>query len=222
MYFGMEIGLKDMFSQVASKVEGSMNRLSNTAGSVVNTINKNMKGAIDNVGATMNMQGGRDSMLQPLQAVISASANFDAQLSSIKAVTGSTAQEMALFRAEALKAGADTKFSSLEAAQGIEELAKAGIATSTIVGGGLTDALNLAVAGEVSVAQAAEIASTALNAFKNDSLTIAQVSNILSGAANASATSVAELKMGLSAVAAVASGAGLSFKDTNTALAVLA
>ena len=82
--------------------------------------------------------------------------------------------------------------------------------------------MDLAAAGGVSVADAAEIASTALNAFKNDSLSVAQASDILAGAANASATSVGELKLGLSAVSAVASAVGMSFKDTNTALAIFA
>ena len=45
--------------------------------------------------------------------------------------------------------------------------------------------------------------------------------NLLAGAANASATDVHELKYGLSASAAVAAGAGMTFKDTSTALAVL-
>ena len=44
----------------------------------------------------------------------------------------------------------------------------------------------------------------------------------MSGAANASATDVRELKYGLSASSAVAAGAGLTFKDTATALAVFA
>ncbi|MED3325311.1 phage tail tape measure protein, partial [Bacillus thuringiensis] len=46
--------------------------------------------------------------------------------------------------------------------------------------------------------------------------------NILSGAANASATDVRELKYGLSASSAVAAGAGMTFKDTATTLAVFA
>ncbi|KMP78834.1 tape measure protein, partial [Bacillus cereus] len=87
---------------------------------------------------------------------------------------------------------------------------------------GLEGALNLATAGELELGEAAEIASTALNAFKADHLSVADAANILSGAANASATDVRELKYGLSASSAVAAGAGLTFKDTATALAVFA
>ena len=46
--------------------------------------------------------------------------------------------------------------------------------------------------------------------------------NLLAGAANASATDVYELKYGLSASAQSCRRAGMTFKDTSTALAVFA
>ncbi|MEF7596750.1 phage tail tape measure protein, partial [Bacillus anthracis] len=109
-----------------------------------------------------------------------------------------------------------------QAGQGIEELIKAGVSLQDIINGGLAGALNLATAGELELGEAAEIASTALNAFKADHLSVADAANILSGAANASATDVRELKYGLSASSAVAAGAGMTFKDTATTLAVFA
>jgi TP901 family phage tail tape measure protein len=148
--------------------------------------------------------------------------DFEYQLSSIKAVSGATAAEMDKLSKLAVEMGAKTKYSATEAAQGIEELMKAGVSTADILGGGLQGALDLAVAGELELADAAEIASTALNAFKKDRLTVADAGNLLAGAANASATSVSEMKFGLSMVSAVAAGVGLSFKDTSTALAAFA
>jgi phage-related minor tail protein len=150
------------------------------------------------------------------------SMDFEAQLSSIKAVSGATGEQMEQLKSLAIEMGSATKYSGLEAAQGIEELIKAGVSLEDIINGGLEGALSLATAGELDLAQAAEIASTALNAFKADALSVQDAANILAGAANASATSVEELQYGLSAVSAVASGVGLSFKDTTTALAVFA
>ncbi|MGE6682905.1 phage tail tape measure protein, partial [Bacillus thuringiensis] len=122
----------------------------------------------------------------------------------------------------AVNMGETTKYSSVQAGQGIEELIKAGVSLTDIINGGLEGALNLATAGELELGEAAEIASTALNAFKADHLSVADAANILSGAANASATDVRELKYGLSASSAVAAGAGMTFKDTATTLAVFA
>lgn len=104
----------------------------------------------------------------------------------------------------------------------MEELLKAGLSPATVKAGGLEAALNLATAGGLDLAEAAEIMSTSLNTFKDDGLKASDAANILAGAANASATSVGELKYGIAQVGTVASGLGLSFKDTSTTLATFA
>lgn len=155
-------------------------------------------------------------------ASLKAGADFEAGMSSVKAVSGATGEEMKQLEELALKMGAETKYSAKEATSGIEELIKAGVSVKDIMGGGLKGALSLAAAGEIELADAAEIASTVLNSFKADGLNVAQAADILAGAANASATSVQEMKFSLSMCSAVASAVGLSFKDTSTALAVFA
>jgi Phage-related minor tail protein len=148
--------------------------------------------------------------------------SFEAQLSTIKALTGASADEMKRMSDLALEMGSKTKYSALEAAQGIEELLKAGLTPAAVQSGGLEAALNLATAGELELADAAEIMSTALNAYKSDGMKAADASNILAGTANASATGVMDLRHSLAAVSAVASGIGMSFKDTNIALGLFA
>jgi hypothetical protein len=155
-------------------------------------------------------------------ASIGTAANFEQKMKDVQAVSGESADNMKQLTDLALDMGKKTAFSSAEAAQGIEELVKAGVSVKDILNGGLEGALNLAIAGNINLADAAEIASTALNAFKDDNLSVAQAADILAGAANASATDVGELKYGLSMVSAVASGVGLTFQDTSTALAVFA
>ncbi|MEY9096289.1 phage tail tape measure protein [Paenibacillus sp. RC84] len=159
-----------------------------------------------------------------LGGAVSKAADFEQAMSNVKAVMAP--DEIVKFGGElqklAIQMGADTKYSATEAAKGIEELVKAGVSTEQILSGGLSGALSLATAGELELADAAEIASTALNAFRDDNLSVMDAADILAGAANASATSVGELKFGLSAVSAVAAGAGLSFMDTSDALAVFA
>ncbi|MGG4304204.1 phage tail tape measure protein [Bacillus wiedmannii] len=157
-----------------------------------------------------------------LKSAVEESMNFEQQMANVKAVSGSTGEEMKKLSELAVNMGETTKYSSVQAGQGIEELIKAGVSLTDIINGGLEGALNLATAGELELGEAAEIASTALNAFKADHLSVADAANILSGAANASATDVRELKYGLSASSAVAAGAGMTFKDTATTLAVFA
>ncbi|OME86926.1 phage tail tape measure protein [Paenibacillus sp. FSL A5-0031] len=148
--------------------------------------------------------------------------DFEAQISSIQALTGASNEEMAKMQALALKMGAATKYNALEAAQGIEELLKAGLLPATVQAGGLEAALNLATAGGLGLADAAEIMSTALNSYKKDGLSAAKAADILAGTANASATGVDELRYSLAAVSAVAAGVGFTFEDTNVALGLFA
>ncbi len=157
-----------------------------------------------------------------LTYAVKQAATFEQGLSNIKAVSGATSDEMEQLKKLALDMGANTKYSATEAAQGIEELVKAGVSMDEIVNGGLKGALSLATAGGLELAEAAEIASTALNSFRKDGLSVSQAADILAGGANASATSVQELKFGLSQVSAVASMVGLNFEDTTTALSVFA
>lgn len=153
---------------------------------------------------------------------VSKAMSFESQMSTIQALTGATTKEMAAMQALALKMGADTKYNALEAAQGIEELLKAGISPAAVAAGGLEAALNLATAGGLDLAAAAEIMSTSLNAYKGDGMSAAQASDILAGTANASATSVEELRYSLAMVSAVAAGLGQNFQDTNVALGLFA
>ncbi|MGH1260611.1 MULTISPECIES: phage tail tape measure protein [Bacillus] len=157
-----------------------------------------------------------------LAVAVKESMNFEQKMADIQAVSGATGDEMRKISELAVEMGEKTKYSSVQAGQGIEELIKAGVSLTDIINGGLEGALNLATAGELELGDAAEIASTALNAFKDDNLSVAQAADLLAGAANASATNVSELKFGLSMVSAVAAGVGLSFKDTTTALALFA
>ena len=148
--------------------------------------------------------------------------DFEAQMSSIKALAGLTGQEMLEVQNLTMQMGAKTKYSALDAAKGMEELLKAGLSVAKVKGGGLEAALNLATAGSLDLTKAAEIMSTSLNAYKSDGLSASQAADILAGTANASASSVEELAYSLSQVSAVASSVGMSLKDTSTTLGLFA
>lgn len=211
-------GLGNAFQQAGSKATNALMGIVNHTNQAASATSNLIKTALGISAA----YAGFNFIKNAIGGAITKSADFEARMSSIKAVTGSSAETMKQFHDAAVKAGADTAFSATEAADAIEELAKAGVSTKDILSGGLTGALNLATAGELDLKEAAEIASTALNAFKRDNLSVADAADQLAGAANASATDVHELKYGLSMVAPVAAGLGLTFKDTTNALAVFA
>lgn len=224
------IRAKDTATGTINKVKTELNGLKGKVYTVAINIKQN--GDINGMkGKLSGMASGMMSGL-PVQAAgfaglgygafdaVKNYSDFTAQLSQIKAVTGLDAETMDAVKSKALELGAATQFSSTEAAQGMTELLKAGVNVKDVLGDASQAALDLAAAGELSLPEAAEIMSTAMNAFHMDDATHA--ADVLVGAANASATGVAELKYSLSAVSSVAAGVGMSFDDTNTALAVFA
>ena len=149
-------------------------------------------------------------------------ADFDQAMSGIQAATHETAEGMAQLREAALKAGADTAFSAVEAADAIEQLAKAGVATADILGGGLAGALDLAAAGGLAVGDAAEIAATAMTQFKLSGDQIPHVADLLAAAAGKAQGEVSDMGNALAQAGLVASQTGLTIEETTAGLASFA
>ena len=141
-------------------------------------------------------------------------ADFEQQIDSLGAVTNATGRQMEKFRKQAMKAGADTKFSALEAAKAQTELAKGGLKVKQILDGGLNSALALAAAGEMDLAEAASTTANALNLFGLKGRDSIKVADMLATAANATTADVSDFAMALSQGGSVAKMAGLSFKET--------
>lgn len=149
-------------------------------------------------------------------------ANFDASMSSVQAATHSSSEEMSQLREAAIQAGADTAFSATEAASGIEELAKAGVSTKDILAGGLSGALDLAAAGEISVSEAAETAATAMVQFNLSGDKVTHVADLLAAGAGKAQGGVHDMAYALKQSGLVASQAGLSIEETTGSIAAFA
>ncbi|WGM21868.1 phage tail tape measure protein [Paenarthrobacter sp. OM7] len=147
---------------------------------------------------------------------------FDKSMSEVRAATHASAGDMELLRAAAIKAGADTAYSAKEAADGITELAKAGVSTKDILGGGLKGALSLAAAGGMEVADAAELAATAMKQFKLTGDQLPHVADLLAAGAGKAQGSVEDLGNALKQGGLIASQTGLSIEETTGGLAAFA
>jgi TP901 family phage tail tape measure protein len=175
--------------------------------------------AFDRMGRRASIAGA--TIAGGFALAINAAANFEQRLSGIQAVSGATADDMDKIRKKALQLGKDTKFSATEAAQAMEELAKAGISLPDILNGAADAAVALAAAGEIDLPQAAELASNAMNVFSLKARELPKVADLIAGAANASAISVSEFGQSLQQSGAAANLAGLDFDDLATAIALM-
>jgi len=149
-------------------------------------------------------------------------ADFDKQMASVQAATHETADNMDLLREAAIRTGADTAFSAGEAAQGIEEMAKAGVSTADILAGGLDGSLALAAAGAIGVGDAAELAATALTQFKLEGSDVGHVADLLAAGAGKAQGSVGDLGAALKQSGLVAASTGLTIEETTGGLAAFA
>ncbi|MCT1437169.1 phage tail tape measure protein [Brachybacterium paraconglomeratum] len=153
---------------------------------------------------------------------VTAAAEFDAAMSNVQAGSMESADNMELLRQAALDAGASTVYSATEAAGAIEQLAKAGLSTQDILGGGLTGALDLAASGGIDVAEAAEIASVAMKQFGLEGQDVSHIADLLAAGAGKAVGDVDDLGNALNQAGTVANSFGLSVDETVGGLAAFA
>lgn len=176
--------------------------------------------AWESTGKGMMLAGG--VIAAGLTVAVKSFADFDAAMSQAQAGTGATGAALGALRAAAIDAGAKTQFSATEAAQAITAMGKAGVSTKDILGGGLAGALSLAAAGQLDVAQASEIAATAMNQFGLEGKDIPHIADLLAAGAGKAMGSVQDLAGALKYVGPTARGMGVSIEETTGVLAMFA
>lgn len=218
---------KDETERTTSKVEGRLQKLTAKTWDITIKLKDKTISGLDKINnalisplAVLGVGAGAVGIGGLITNSAQKSMDFTAEISNIKALTGMQGAEIEAVRQRALDLGKSTKYSALEAAQGMTELLKAGVDTKSVLGEASQAALDLAAAGDLSLTEAAEVMSTAMNVFGTKDAT--HVADLLAGAANASATDVHEMKYAFSQVAADAHGVGMSIDDVNVALATFA
>lgn len=181
---------------------------------------------ITGIGDQMSRLGGTISTFSvPIAAAgaagLKAAADFDTLLKQIEIFGGVAPDQLETVRQFALKMGADTKYSSSDAAAAMLELLKAGQSLDDTMKS-LPEVLNLAATGNIELAQASGIVSSALAIFKLNAADAGRVSNALAQAANATRADVSDLGLGLTNVGPIAAQFGMSIEDTAAVLGVFA
>ncbi|MEU2199680.1 phage tail tape measure protein [Isoptericola sp. NPDC019482] len=207
---------------MSASVQGLVNgfKTANTAAKNLNTQLKQNEQAAQQVTTSLGLVGAAGVAGAGL--AIKTFATFDKQMSNVKATGAATAGELNKLREAAVQAGASTAFSATEAAAGIENLLKAGVAAKDVLGGGLAGSLDLAAAGELGVADAAEIAATAMTQFNLSGRDVTHVADLLAAGAGKAAGDVTQISQALNQAGLVASQTGLSIEETTGTLAAFA
>lgn len=168
-----------------------------------------LQGKVAAVGAAIASYFG----VQAFGNVIKGAADFEQAMSRVQAATGASGAEMKALQQAAQDAGANTKFTSVEAAGALENLAKAGLSANDAIAT-LPAVLQLAQAGDISLAESSEFVTKAVMGMGLAFTDAGRVADVLAMGANATNTSVQGLAQALSYAAPVANSLGVSLEST--------
>ena len=154
-------------------------------------------------------------------AAVKVGADFDAQMSKVKALSGATGKDMAMLEKKAREMGAATSFSATEAGQGLEYMALAGWDAGQMAEG-IKPILDLAAAADMDLGEASDIVTDALSAFGLEAKDAAHFADVLAKTSTKSNTTVSMLGESFKYVAPVAGAMGYKVEDVNVALGLMA
>ena len=154
-------------------------------------------------------------------AAIKTTADFDAQMSKVSAISGATGKDFDDLRAKAREMGAKTKFSASEAGEAFEYMAMAGWKTGDMLDG-IEGIMNLAAASGEDLGTTSDIVTDALTAFGLSAKDSGHFADILAAASTNANTNVSMLGESFKYAAPVAGALGINAEDTSVALGLMA
>lgn len=154
-------------------------------------------------------------------AGIRAAGNFEDAMVAIEARTGATAEVMESVRQKALQLGADTKFSSQQAADAFLQLLTAGLSVNEAMAT-LPNVLDAAAAGNLDLGASADIVTNVMSSFGLVAEDTTRIVETMSRAAASSPADMLQIGTALQAVGGIAKTFGLEMEDTAAILAIFA
>ena len=211
--FGAILKLKDEFTKVAKAANDKTTVLGKTLGGVGKAGSLAFKGLLIGGAAAVGIMG----------ASVKKFADFESAMLDMKSVYDPSEIPDGLYQNmtdQAKQLGASTKFSAQEAAQGMKELAAAGMKPDQVMKA-IAGTLDLAAAGEMEVAAASEIVSNGLNMFGMSADKAGHFADVLAKAGALGSLSVQDMGNSLKYVGPVAAAAGWSLESVSGALVAL-
>ena len=154
-------------------------------------------------------------------AAVKTTADFDAQMSRVAAISGATGEEFDVLRDKAREMGSKTKFTATEAGEAFEYMAMAGWKSEDMLKG-IDGIMNLAAASGEELGTTSDIVTDALTAFGMSAEESGHFADILAAASTNANTNVSLLGESFKYAAPVAGALGYSAEDVSVALGLMA
>lgn len=153
--------------------------------------------------------------------IIKTGANFDYQMSRVKAISGATEEEFKGIRKEALRMAAGTSFTAQQTGEALEYMGMAGWKADQMVAG-LPAILDLAAASGEDLGTVSDIVTDALTAFGLKAEDASMFADVLAAASTSANTNVGMMGQSFKYVAPLAGSMGYSIQDMAVALGLMA
>lgn len=200
--------------------ERNMAKAQDTANKKLTAIEKRASGFSKNIGASLDVTLFSQAIGRFAKGGIQVAAGFEQSMNRVQALTNSTADEFQKLRNQALELGRATQYSASQASEAMGFLAMAGFNTNQIIGA-MPDALNLAAAAQISLADTADIVSNVLTGYNRPVSELADVNDVLVKSFTSANTNLQMLGVSFKYVGPVATAAGIKFNETAAALSLL-
>ena len=148
-------------------------------------------------------------------------AQFEQSIQKLGIYSGASAEELGLLEEKAKELGESTIFSASQVAEGMNEMALAGLSSEDMLAG-IGDTLNLASVGMLSLKEATDYTVTSMKTYGLKATDMNDITDIFAKGSTISATTVTQLGQALTKVGAVASTYNVSLEETTALLGVLA
>lgn len=208
-------GAQSILANFSRNGTSAMNGFSNSIGKSLT----NVGNSIANTGASLTKKVTVPLALLGTTA-LKVAADFESEMSSVKAISGATGDEFKQLRDTAIDLGATTAYSASEVAAGMTEMAKAGWSTSQIIDG-MSGVLSAAASSGEGLATVSTIVADAITGFGLKAKDATRVADLLSQAANSGTIDIVDLGESFKYIAPVASAMNLSIEDVTTALSAM-
>jgi TP901 family phage tail tape measure protein len=226
-------------SKLAKNLENDLTKAKNASGRTTKAL-RDVSGAADDMAvitskSTLLVSDGFDDMLTSIQLVSAAigaamvagvglsvktAADFEAQMSRVKAISGATGEEFEALQAKALELGASTSKSASEIAMGFEDMAAMGFNATQIIDA-MPGVIAAAEASGSDLAKTSGIVAAALNAFQMEASDATKVADILAMTANISAAGIDDMGYALKYVGPVANALGITLEEVSAAIGIM-
>ena len=225
----VKIDAKDNATSKVHKIKNELNGFKGKVYTATVNVKQNLAGSIGAVGnrlsgamfgATMQM-AGIAGISFGIANGIKKYADFEKEMSNVKAISGATADEFLQLKKKAIDMGAATKYTATESAEAFRYMGMAGWKTSEMIGG-IEGIMNLASASGEDLATTSDIVTDSLSAFGLQAKDSAMFADVLASAATNSNTNVALMGQTFKYAAPVAGALGFSIQDHALAVGLMA